>query len=530
MDTIKQLIRSTSPLTLLVMGLAIVYANGLFNHALIPSMEPRFAEVVSEMLAAGEYLIPIKNGIPYVEYPPLLYWLAIGFVKLGLPIEAAIRLPCYIALIVWVVYLSSLQSLLFNRSPRHIMPILGAALPAILWHYFTAQTDSLLITGVLISFVGFAKVRLGLNRDNFPWALWLGVAIAAAAKGPVGIACTLPVMVLEALLGAAFNRQTGAKTSGVLFDFMVELKPMAWLRGLGLLSLTLIPWYLASAYYHGWEYVWAVFVYQNFDRYLSGLGGHEQPWWYHFQSVLVGLLPLSVFVPAGLWAVLKELDKFPQRLVFSWAVFTFLFFSLSVSKQGKYILPAAPAFLALAIFGLASFFNRPLERSVRPFKRWAIALMISWGVAVVIALPLFQGKIAHVEGFSVIKEAMARQPGNLVHFQWPRSLTLYELGAPMDYVRSSRELYQKIHSGQIREGDYLLVAEADLPQTGDGESTQVDKLIPYPAAPWFEFVLCVKAEKKVKLFRVLPGASLIPIPDTPEPANLNWRDAKFDTD
>ncbi len=443
-------------MTLLITGLAIVYVNGLFNHGLIPSMEPRFAEVISEMMAGGEYLIPIKNGIPYVEYPPLLYWLAIISVKLGLSIEAAIRLPCYISLLVWVLYLSRLQSLLFNQWPRYIVPILGAALPAILWHFFTAQTDSLLITGVLISFVGFTKVRLGLNRGHFPWALWSGVALAAAAKGPVGIACTLPAMMLEVFLDAVFNRQTGTTIRGIMRDFVIQLKTLAWFRGLVLLFLTLIPWYLASAYYYGWEYVKAVFVYQNFNRYLSGLGGHEQPWWYHFQSVLVGLLPLSVFVPAGLWAVMKNLRKLPQRLMFSWAVYTFLFFSFSVSKQGKYILPAAPAFLALGIFGLAAALNTPLERAVKHVRGWAIALIVCWSVAVVLFLPFYSGRIAHVDGFAEIKEAMAHQAGNLVHFQWPRSLTLYELGAPMDYVKSSRELYRKIHTGEIREGDYLL--------------------------------------------------------------------------
>jgi 4-amino-4-deoxy-L-arabinose transferase-like glycosyltransferase len=86
--------RKTSSLTLLLLGLAFVYANSLFNHGLIPSMEPRFARVITEMMAAGQFLVPIKNGIPYVEYPPLLYWLAIIPAKLGMPVEAAIRLPC----------------------------------------------------------------------------------------------------------------------------------------------------------------------------------------------------------------------------------------------------------------------------------------------------------------------------------------------------------------------------------------------------------------------------------------------------
>ncbi|MGA9573956.1 MAG: hypothetical protein WBS20_08425 [Lysobacterales bacterium] len=530
MEGIKQLIRSTSPLTLLITGLSIVYAIGLFNHALIPSMEPRFAEVISEMMAAGEYLIPIKNGIPYVEYPPLLYWLAIIFVKLGLPVEAAIRLPCYISLIVWILYLSRLQTLLFRKWPAHIMPILGAALPAILWHFFTAQTDPLLITGVLVSFVGFTALRLGQNCGHFPWSLWLGIALASAAKGPVGIACTLPAMMLEILLASVFNRQAGTAGSAFMFDFLIQLKSLAWVRGLLLLLLTLIPWYLASAYYYGWDYIRAVFVYQNFGRYLSGFGGHEQPWWYHFQSVLVGLLPLSIFIPAGLWAVLKKLDKFPQRLVFSWAVYTFLFFSLSVSKQGKYILPAAPAFLALGIFGLASLSKLPLEHSIKRFRVWAVALMLFWSTAVVIFLPLYSGHIAHVDGFAVIKNSMARQPGNLVHFKWPRSLTLYELGAPMDYVKSSRELYQKIHSGAINEGDYLLVGDADLPGPDETDLTATGKLIPFPSAPWFEHVLTVNAKEKVQLFRVLPGASRLAVPNTPEFAPVNWRDAKFDTD
>ncbi len=75
-----------------------------------------------------------------------------------------------------------------------------------------------------------------------------------------------------------------------------------------------------------------------------------------------------------------------------------------------------------------------------------------------------------------------------------------------------------------------LVAEANLAQPGNGDLTQVDKLIPYPETPWFEHILTVKAEKKMELFRVLPGANLLPVPDTPELVPVNWRDAKFDTD
>jgi len=62
----------------------------LFNHGPVPSMEPRFAEAVREMLARGEWLIPIKNGVPYIEYPPLYFWLGLLGTFLGLPLTAAI--------------------------------------------------------------------------------------------------------------------------------------------------------------------------------------------------------------------------------------------------------------------------------------------------------------------------------------------------------------------------------------------------------------------------------------------------------
>jgi hypothetical protein len=98
----------------------------------------------------------------------------------------------------------------------------------------------------------------------------------------------------------------------------------------------------------------------------------------------------------------------------------------------------------------------------------------------------------------------------------------------MDYVRSSRELYQNIHSGKMGEGDYLLVAEKHLPAAA--EEALPGKLWPAPAPPWFEHVLSVKAETKVQLFRVMPGAVQLQVPPTPEPEKLNWRDMQFDTD
>jgi len=524
---LRQYFGSLSPLQVLLGCLTLAYGNGLFNHALIPSMEPRFAEVVTEMLAAGQYLIPMKNGVPYVEYPPLLYWLGVLGAKLGLPTEAAIRLPCYLAFLFWVVLLDRLQGLLWKSWPRGLMALLGAALPAVLWHFFTAQSDSILILGVLLAFVGFAEIRLGRDTGRFPWKLWAGVALASAAKGPVGIACTLPPMFLELLISVAAAGKTGAGTAGLVVRLFRAAAPLVWVRGLLLLLATNVPWYVAAGLDRGWDFVRAVVVYQNFHRYLTGYD-HLQPWWYYFRSALTGLFPISMLVPFGVWVALRRLRSLPERLVLTWALFTFLFFTISASKQGKYLLPAAPAFVALGLLGAGSLGRISAESVIPWLKRWAAGLIALWSLLVVLVLPFYSNRIADVGDYALIRQAIAERPGKLVSYRWPRALQLYELGAPMDYVDSARQLYREIRDGTMAPGDYLMVS--GLYRPGSGSSGGATELKPWPAPPFFEPVLSLRTEKNLQLFRLLPGSASLAVPPTPEPEQPDWRSAEFDTD
>ncbi|HET7675295.1 MAG TPA: hypothetical protein VFL54_07215, partial [Gammaproteobacteria bacterium] len=169
-------------------------------------MEPRFAEVVREMTAQGRFLIPIKNGVPYIEYPPLYCWLGLIGHLAGLPIRVAIRLPGYLALLLWVGWLAKLQRRLFPDWPPILLPLTAVALPGVLYNFFTAQSDSLLILGTLIAFNGYVR-----DRRGFDWELWGGVALATLAKGPVGLAITLPAFGLDIAIANAIahGRLTG---------------------------------------------------------------------------------------------------------------------------------------------------------------------------------------------------------------------------------------------------------------------------------------------------------------------------------
>ena len=516
----------------LLLVLGILCLVSMFNHGPVPSMEPRFTEAVREMLARHEYLVPIKNGLPYIEYPPLYFWLSLAGAWFGLPTDAAVRLPAYVAFLLWILWLGRLQKELFPTWPKWLLPLTGAALPAILYNFFTAQSDSLLVLGTLIAFTGYIRIRTDPPLRKFPWELWLGVALATAAKGPVGIAVTLPAIGIEIAATSFLSLQadTGEPRGflyrlGLFFKELVRLSP---LRGILLSLVGLVPWYIAAGFAVNWQFVRAVLVYQNFTRFFVGFD-HLQPWWLYFQTVWGDFAPLCLLLPFGLYYGFRYVRReFRWRLLLIWTLWTLLFFSISASKQSKYILPAAPAMALLALAAIEPVFKTDkLHGVVRNILGgFSILIIAVFTLGMLIWVPLHRGRIGGIEGFAKLKQAMADQPGKLVSFQWPRSMELYELGAPMDYVRSSREFYARIHDGTIKPGDYVLFEAKYMPL---GTEQDPEKLVPAPDPKYFEQVLKTHAEDDMYLFRVKPEAATMPVPQTPEPLALEWWQ-QFDTD
>src|SRR5476649_2318372 len=59
--------------------------------------ETRYAEIPREMLAAGDFVVPRLNGLPYFEKPPLLYWANAASFRVFGQTPWAARLPTRLA-------------------------------------------------------------------------------------------------------------------------------------------------------------------------------------------------------------------------------------------------------------------------------------------------------------------------------------------------------------------------------------------------------------------------------------------------
>jgi 4-amino-4-deoxy-L-arabinose transferase-like glycosyltransferase len=112
-----------------------------------------------------------------------------------------------------------------------------------------------------------------------------------------------------------------------------------------------LPWYALCAFRNP-DFL-RVFIFQhNFERYLTPVFQHRQPFWFFGPITLLALLPWTALLwPAGreglrLWRE-KSWHDSPGFFFACWAIFPVLFFSFSQSKLPGYILPAIPALALL---------------------------------------------------------------------------------------------------------------------------------------------------------------------------------------
>ena len=328
-------VRLPSLLILIVLPALLLYPTLSF-HLLEPD-EGRYAQIPKEMLTTGDWVVPHLQGKPYLDKPPLFYWLvALSYDLFGVS-EATARLVPALSThaAILVVYLLGRRSL-GERSAFWGGLYLTVA-PGFVGMGRLLILDGLLTFWVTLTlFATFEAVRG--DRLRVRW--WYLAAVAAGfgvlTKGPVPFLLMVPPVWL-------YRRLSGNRV------------PISWGNLAGFAGVTLVinlPWYAAIfarqpvfLRYFLWEHNVLRFV-QPFD--------HLQPVWYYLPIMLGGLLPATGL----LYSFARHLgsgdpDRVASRtpelgfwlLAGLWCVF---FFSMSGCKLPTYVLPAFPC-LCLAL-------------------------------------------------------------------------------------------------------------------------------------------------------------------------------------
>ena len=326
-------VRPWLPWALMTLAGLGLFFPGLGVPGLMDPDEGRYAEIAREMLLLKDWLIPHLNLVPYLEKPPLVYWLtSLSFAAFGLT-EWAARLPSALAALAGLYLAYGLGRALWGEREG----FWGAMVLATIGGYMVLAR--LLTLDMVFSFflnLGIALGYLALSRERprlWPLA-YLALALAVLVKGPVAL-------ILGGLVWGPVALLKGRQA----------VRALVRLQSWALLAVVVLPWFLLVAWrfpefprFFLWEH--------HVARYVSGVDFHAEPWWY-FGPVLLGLLlPWTGLVP---WALGRRAAADPGDRLFLmiWAGVVLAFFSLSRGKLATYILPALLPLALLVGKGLA---------------------------------------------------------------------------------------------------------------------------------------------------------------------------------
>jgi 4-amino-4-deoxy-L-arabinose transferase-like glycosyltransferase len=311
--------RGTALLLALAAGLL------LFRLGAVPLLgpdEPRYARVAVEMYRSGDFVTPTLQWHPWLEKPPLYYWLAgAAFSVLG-ETETAARLPSVAAGLLLVGATALFGARLFGGAAGlHAGFVLATALLPFL--YGRAAAMDMLLAACVTATVGLIGLRvLGIaGRLAIP-AAYAFAGLATLAKGPLGI-------VLPALVVGGFMLVRGEWRL-----LRLLLSPWAILAFLAVAA----PWYVLVLLAQGASFVDVFLLDHNLARFTTEVHRHPGPLVYYVPVVLIGLFPWTG--PAlGALAGLDPRRSRTDLFVLLWLALPFLFFSLAGSKLPGYIVP-----------------------------------------------------------------------------------------------------------------------------------------------------------------------------------------------
>jgi 4-amino-4-deoxy-L-arabinose transferase-like glycosyltransferase len=325
-------IRPLSLMLLLLLPAMLLYPCRAF-HLFEPD-EGRYAQIPKEMLETGNWVVPTLQGEPYLDKPPLMYWLiAISYKLFGASEATARIVPAVcVHLTILAVYLIGRRSV-GERGAFWAGTLLCVA-PGFLSIARLLLLDGLLTLCVTTSVLsGYEAVRTGVLKRGW----WVTAALCSGlgflTKGPIS-----EVLLFPPLLAIGWLTKSTAS--------------IGWknlLLFLGILVAVNLPWYVAIGF-HRPEFLGYFFWEHNVMRFLKPFD-HLQPVWYYAPILLVGFLPGAILAVPYVRSLLRGESNSRSAAGGFWllsGVWILAFFSVSGSKLPTYILPAFPP-LALAL-------------------------------------------------------------------------------------------------------------------------------------------------------------------------------------
>ena len=350
-----------------VIGLAaFLFFFHLGTYGLWEPDEARYGEIAREMLASHDFIVPHLNYVPYIEKPPLLYWLTTLAMRLLGVNEFAARFVNALAALFGVAAICFFTAKTFDR---HRAILAGAVLSTSAIYAVMAQvlTTDMLLTATMTTalYAFFLHWREG---GRWCWLFYVAMGLAALTKGPVGVA--IPILAATIFLWREGHLR------GAIQRFHA-------IPGLLVTAAIAAPWFVAITIREPGFFDF-YFIGEHFRRFFDANYSHDQPIYYYVPIIIGGLVPWAFAVPFIPW---RRLTPNPARRFCVIASATiFILFSLSSAKLVPYILPAVPLLAIVIADGLVTLTDRCGTADPRRLAAIGPLLGIAGAAAIIVAM------------------------------------------------------------------------------------------------------------------------------------------------
>jgi 4-amino-4-deoxy-L-arabinose transferase-like glycosyltransferase len=338
---------------LLISG--IVYLSGILSPpSLQDDVDAVQAQIARNMITSGDWVTARLDGIPYLEKPPLVYWMmAVSYELFGVHDWAA-RIPIAIFSIGLCWLTVSFGVWAFGKRAGFYAGLCMATCVGLF--LFTRILIPDVILTFTIALAMWALLRV-LDDEEAHTRTWAYVLAASLGTG----------LLLKSLIGVLFP-----VAAGIIYLFLTHqlFSARTWKRlhpisGIAIILLIAAPWHILATLrnppyfafdlkslpgaYHG--FLWFFFINEQLLRFLNLRYPRDYdtvPRVYFWLLHLVWLFPWSVYLPAVAKLSYKPSDRAGQArlLALCWMGFVLVFFTFSTTQE-YYSMPCYPAFALL---------------------------------------------------------------------------------------------------------------------------------------------------------------------------------------
>lgn len=322
----------------MVISMIAAFYVGLSSYDLLNNNEGLYAQIAFEMLQNKSFIIPTLDTVPYIEKPPMLYWLIAGsYAVFGKSVLAARLVPATFGMLTALSLFLLYKKLGLLRLGKMAAILLSMSLG------FSIFSRIVFFDGVLTAFFTFSLLSfyLWIQTNQQRWVLsfygFLGCAVLTKGLLPLCLAGVIVVWFV------AFYYRTWKKVFHIL-------NPI----GIGIFLLITVPWHWL-AHLALPDFSWFYFVNEHILRFLDQRlprDYYRGPWYYYLVRIPAYLIPWTFLLP--FWG--KKVEEgggthIPTLRTFAWIWFlvSLVFFTLSRAKANYYMILGLPPLIILFV-------------------------------------------------------------------------------------------------------------------------------------------------------------------------------------